>query len=334
MPDKLKVTVFSAKKYDKKYLEEANSIKNEFEFIWYDAILGEHISKVIEPTDAVCVFVNDTLDRPVLTDLKDKGVKYIALRCAGYNKVDTDAAKELGLRVVRVPAYSPEAVAEHAWALLMTLNRKVHKAHLRVRDYNFNLEGLVGMNIHGKTIGVVGTGNIGKAFCNIANGFGAKVIAYDLYPDKELKCEYVEYDKLLAESDIISLHCPLNKDSHHMINKESIAKMKDGVFLVNTSRGALIDTNAISHALESGKIGQLAIDVYEQEDKLFFRDWSDVLIHDRSFQILQSYQNVLVTSHQAFFTDEALSQIARFTIGNLAGLRDDTEIPDKRGYVV
>ncbi|MGL5233553.1 MAG: 2-hydroxyacid dehydrogenase, partial [Empedobacter falsenii] len=270
---------------------------------------------------AVCVFVNDKVNRQVIEILAKKGVKIIALRCAGFNNVDLEAAKEFGIKICRVPAYSPEAVAEHTMAMLLTLNRKTHKAYNRVREQNFALNGLLGFNLFQKTIGIVGTGKIGKAFINIAKGFGCKIIAYDLYPDQELMnngVEYVELDKLFKTSDIISLHCPLTPENHYMINQETIAMMKDGVTIINTSRGGLINTHEAIEALKNHKIGYLGIDVYEQEEKLFFKDLSAEIIQDDMIQRLMSFPNVLVTAHQAFFTQEALEQISEITMRSIS----------------
>lgn len=264
--------------------------------------------------------MNDKVNRQVIEVLAKKGVKIIALRCAGFNNVDLEAAKEFGIKICRVPAYSPEAVAEHTMAMLLTLNRKTHKAYNRVREQNFALNGLLGFNLFQKTIGIVGTGKIGKAFINIAKGFGCKIIAYDLYPDQELMnngVEYVELDKLFKTSDIISLHCPLTPENHYMINQETIAMMKDGVTIINTSRGGLINTHEAIEALKNHKIGYLGIDVYEQEEKLFFKDLSAEIIQDDMIQRLMSFPNVLVTAHQAFFTQEALEQISEITMRSI-----------------
>lgn len=288
---------------------------------YYETHLGPHIVNVIKNTDAVCVFVNDKLTAEVIESLASKGVKIIALRCAGFNNVDTEAAKQKGIAVCRVPAYSPEAVAEHTVAMLLTINRKTHKAYNRVREQNFSLNGLLGYNLHGKTVGVIGTGKIGKAFIKIVQGFGCKVLAYDPYPDNNLESENVKnvsLDEVLEMSDIISLHCPLTKDNHYLINKESLAKMKQGVTIVNTSRGALLNTKDVINALKTKQVGALCIDVYEQEDKLFFRDLSSNIIDDDDIQRLMSFPNVLITAHQAFFTKEALSEIAQVTLENIS----------------
>ncbi|MGV0979100.1 2-hydroxyacid dehydrogenase [Empedobacter falsenii] len=320
----MKIAFFSSKPYDKTFFEAEN--KNYgFELNFYETHLGPHIVNAIEDEQAVCVFVNDKVNRQVIEILAKKGVKIIALRCAGFNNVDLEAAKEFGIKVCRVPAYSPEAVAEHTMAMLLTLNRKTHKAYNRVREQNFALNGLLGFNLFQKTIGVVGTGKIGKAFINIAKGFGCKIIAYDLYPDQELMnngVEYVELNTLFKNSDIISLHCPLTPENHYMINQETIAMMKDGVTIINTSRGGLINTHEAIEALKNHKIGYLGIDVYEQEEKLFFKDLSAEIIQDDMIQRLMSFPNVLVTAHQAFFTQEALEQISEITMRSISEIKE------------
>ncbi|MGV0921102.1 2-hydroxyacid dehydrogenase [Empedobacter falsenii] len=320
----MKIAFFSSKPYDKTFFEAEN--KNYgFELNFYETHLGPHIVNAIEDEQAVCVFVNDKVNRQVIEILAKKGVKIIALRCAGFNNVDLEAAKEFGIKVCRVPAYSPEAVAEHTMAMLLTLNRKTHKAYNRVREQNFALNGLLGFNLFQKTIGIVGTGKIGKAFINIAKGFGCKIIAYDLYPDQELMnngVEYVELDKLFKSSDIISLHCPLTPENHYMINQETIDLMKDGVTIINTSRGGLINTHEAIEALKNHKIGYLGIDVYEQEEKLFFKDLSAEIIQDDMIQRLMSFPNVLVTAHQAFFTQEALEQISEITMQSISEIKE------------
>ncbi|MDM1299811.1 2-hydroxyacid dehydrogenase [Empedobacter falsenii] len=320
----MKIAFFSSKPYDKTFFEAEN--KNYgFELNFYETHLGPHIVNAIEDEQAVCVFVNDKVNRQVIEILAKKGVKIIALRCAGFNNVDLEAAKEFGIKVCRVPAYSPEAVAEHTMAMLLTLNRKTHKAYNRVREQNFALNGLLGFNLFQKTIGIVGTGKIGKAFINIAKGFGCKIIAYDLYPDQELAnngVEYVELNTLFENSDIISLHCPLTPENHYMINHETIAMMKDGVTIINTSRGGLINTHEAIEALKNHKIGYLGIDVYEQEEKLFFKDLSAEIIQDDMIQRLMSFPNVLVTAHQAFFTQEALEQISEITMRSISEIKE------------
>ncbi|KFC23449.1 2-hydroxyacid dehydrogenase [Epilithonimonas lactis] len=332
----MKITFFSTKPYDKEFFDKVNKDFN-FELEYFETHLGPHILNVIEHSDAVCAFVNDTLNAEVLESLSKKGMKYIALRCAGFNNVDLEAAKRLGIRVSRVPAYSPEAVAEHAMAMILTLNRKTHKAYNRVREQNFSLNGLMGFNLYQKTIGVIGTGNIGTAFAKIAKGFGAKILAYDITENQELKdlgIEYVSMDELLSQSDIISLHCPLMDATHHLINKESISKMKENVMLINTSRGGLIDTKAVIDGLKSKHIGYLGIDVYEQEEKLFFRDLSHTIIEDDTIQRLMSFPNVLVTAHQAFFTEEALHQIATSTLTSLSNFEANNEFENPNAVLV
>lgn len=313
----MKIAFFSAKPYDKSFFERYNKDYN-FEFTFFETHLGPHIVNAVEEdTPVVCVFVNDRLTAEVMEALAAKGVKIIALRCAGFNNVALEAAKKLGIRVCRVPAYSPEAVAEHAVAMLLTLNRKTHKAYNRVREQNFSLNGLLGFNLHGKTVGVIGTGKIGKAFCKIMLGFGCRVLAYDPFPVEIPGVEYLPFNEVLQAADVLSLHCPLTADNHHLINQETITLMKKGVTLINTSRGNLINTNDVIEGLKSGQIDLLGIDVYEQEEKLFFKDLSDSIILDDTIQRLMSFPNVLITGHQAFFTEEALSQIANITLNSI-----------------
>lgn len=332
----MKITFFSTKPYDKEFFIKQNE-QYGFELEFYETHLGPHIVNLVEDTDAVCVFVNDKVNAEVIKILAAKGVKTIALRCAGFNNVDLNAAIENGLNVCRVPAYSPEAVAEHAVAMILTLNRKTHKAYNRVREQNFSLNGLLGFNLHQKTIGIIGTGNIGKAFCKIMQGFGCKILAFDIIANKDMEADGVEFLPLmdvLKQSDIISLHCPLTEQTHHLINKETMAMMKKGVMIINTSRGGLIDTKAVITALKSRQIGYLGIDVYEQEDKLFFRDLSENIIEDDTIQRLMSFPNVLVTAHQAFFTEEALSQIANITLNNIFELSKDKILTNKAAKLV
>jgi D-lactate dehydrogenase len=315
----MKIAFFSTQPYDKQFFTAHNEQYN-FELEFYEAALSKHTINLVQDATAVCVFVNDKVGADVLHQLKDRGVQIIALRCAGFNNVDLKAADELGLKVCRVPAYSPEAVAEHAMAMILTLNRKTHKAYNRVREQNFSLQGLMGFDLHGKTAGVVGTGKIGKALCRILKGFGCTVLAFDLMADKELEAEGITYVPLLElfqHSDIISLHTPLNDQTKHMINADTIALMKPGVMLINTSRGALVDTRTTIQSLKSGHIGYLGIDVYEQEEKLFFRDRSEDIIEDDIIQRLMGFPNVLVTAHQAFFTREAMDEIAATTLNNV-----------------
>ncbi|MBQ3681419.1 MAG: 2-hydroxyacid dehydrogenase [Paludibacteraceae bacterium] len=313
----MKIAVFSTQKYDREFL---SAVPTEHKFVFFEAQLNNDTVNLTQGFDGVCIFVNDHADSEIISELKNNGIKVIALRCAGFNNVDVKAAEKAGIRVVRVPAYSPEAVAEHAVALIMTLNRKTHKAYLRIKENNFSLERLTGFNIYGKTVGVVGTGKIGKAFCKIMLGFGAKVIAYDKFEDDEAKklgIKYVTFEEVLKNSDIISLHCPLTPETKYMIDWEAFANMKDGVMLINTSRGALINTKDAILALKRGKIGYLGIDVYEQEEHLFYKDLSENIIPDDTIARLMSFPNVMMTSHQGFFTKEALTEIAATTVGNI-----------------
>ncbi|MBP5306552.1 MAG: 2-hydroxyacid dehydrogenase [Paludibacteraceae bacterium] len=316
----MKVAVFSSKSYDREFF---GKVTTGHDLVFYETQLNEQTVNLTQGFDAVCVFVNDRCNGEVVEKLSRNGVRSIALRCAGFNNVDLEAAQRAGMRVVRVPAYSPEAVAEHAVALIMTLNRKTHKAYLRVKENNFSLERLTGFNLNGKTVGVVGTGNIGRAFCRIMNGFGTRLIAYDPNEDEEMKSmgvRYVGMEELLKESDVISLHCPLMPSTHHLINWESFALMKQGVMLINTSRGGLVNTQDAILALKRGKLGYLGIDVYEQEEHLFYKDLSENIIADDTIARLMSFPNVIMTSHQGFFTKEALEEIAETTIGNLDAL--------------
>lgn len=313
----MKIAFFSTKAYDREFF---NRYITTHEITYFEGRLRMPTVNLTKGYDAVCVFVNDRLNAEVIAALKENDVKLIALRCAGFNNVDLEAAKEHGIKVVRVPAYSPHAVAEHAVALILTLNRKTHKAYNRVREGNFSLERLTGFDLYGKTVGAIGTGKIGQVFCNIMLGFGCRVLAFDLMEDKELASKGVEYlplMDLLQQSDIISLHCPLNDQTRHIINKETIPMMKEGAMLINTSRGGLIDTVDVIEGLKSGRIGYVGLDVYEQEEKLFFKDLSENIIQDDLIMRLLSFPNVLITSHQGFFTEEALIQIAQTTLHNI-----------------
>ena len=331
-----KIMFFSAKPYDKEFFIKCNE-NYGFELDFYETHLGPHILDVVHDTYAICAFVNDKLNREVLTVLAERGVKVVAMRCAGYNNVDIEAAQELGIRVCRVPAYSPQAVAEHALAMILTLNRKTHKAYNRVREQNFSLNGLLGFDISGKTLGIVGTGNIGRAFCKIMQGFDCKVIAYDVFENEEMKkmgATYMPLMDVLSQADIISLHCPLNDDTYHMINSTTIKLMKPGVTLINTSRGGLIDTKSVVKGLKNKQIGALGLDVYEQEEKLFFRDLSANIIEDDIIQRLMGFPNVLVTAHQAFFTREALEQISQTTLKSVNEFSDGKELSNPAALVV
>jgi len=314
----MKISFFSTQPYDKEFFNRYNDSFG-FQVDFFETQLNPQTVNLVSETNAVCVFVNDLVNETVIEQLAAKNVKVIALRCAGFNNVDLIAAKKYKIKVCRVPAYSPQAVAEHAVALILTLNRKTHKAYNRVREQNFSLNGLLGFDLCGKTIGVIGTGNIGKAFCKIMLGFGCKVFAFDIIASKDLEAIGVQFMPLmdvLQHADIISLHCPLNDQTRYIINEETIKMTKKGVMLINTSRGALIDTASVIAALKSGHIAYLGIDVYEQEEHIFFRDLSAIVIEDDIIQRLMSFPNVLVTAHQAFFTKEALTQITLTTLRN------------------
>lgn len=311
----MKVAFFDTKPYDTPSFEKFGK-ENKITFKFYETKLNEDTAALAKGCEAVCVFVNDTVNAAVIDKLTALGVKILALRCAGYNNVDIKYAKGK-LRVVSVPAYSPYAVAEHAMALLLTSIRRVHKAFIRTRDHNFSLNGLTGFDLHGKTVGVVGTGKIGRIFISICRGFGMNVIAYDKFPAKGSDIEYVELDELFNRSDIISFHCPLTDETYHMIDSKSVEKLKKGVVIVNTSRGALIDAEALLEGIKARKIGAACLDVYEEEANVFFQDFSGHIIADDTLARLISMPNVIVTSHQAFLTEEALSNIAETTVSNL-----------------
>lgn len=316
----MKVAVFSAEPYDRRFLDEAlQAAGTSIEFVYHSEALSPQSVALAQDCTAICAFVNDSLDAPVLDALARMGVRAILLRCAGFNNLDCPAAARLNLFVARVPAYSPEAVAEHTLALILTLNRKTHRAFARVREGNFALDGLLGTNLHGKTVGLVGLGKIGMAAARIFKGFGCRVLGFDpaLPAGFAGLGEVVILPELLAQADIVSLHCPLVEQTRHMIDAAALARMKPGAMLVNTSRGALIDTQAAIDALKTRHLGALAIDVYEQESELFFHDRSGDIIADDVFQRLLTFPNVLVTGHQGFFTIEALREIAATTLGNL-----------------
>ena len=327
----MKIAVYSTKHYDQKYLEQVNKHYG-FDLVFYDFLLSESTAKTAVDCDAVCLFVNDDGSRPVLEELAELGVKFIALRCAGFNNVDLKAAAELGLEVVRVPAYSPEAVAEHAVGLIMTLNRRIHRAYQRTRDANFSLDGLTGFNMHNKTAGIIGTGKIGIATLRILKGFGMRLLAFDPYPSEQalsLGAEYVDLKTLFAESHVITLHCPLTPENHHLLNANAFAQMRDGVMIINTSRGGLIDSQAAIDALKQQKIGALGMDVYENERDLFFEDKSNDVIQDDIFRRLSACHNVLFTGHQAFLTAEALTAISETTLANLSQLHLGEDCPNR-----
>lgn len=314
----VKIAFFDSKNYDKESFNDHNKMYN-YEITYFESKLNSETASLTKGFDVVCIFVNDKADANTLKTLEENGVKVLALRCAGYNNVDIEHKGKL--KIVRVPQYSPYAVAEHAVGLLLCINRKLYKSYQRTRKYNFSLDGLLGFDIHGKTVGVIGTGRIGKAFISIMKGFGTNVIAYDTYPNeqasKELDFKYVDLDTLYKESDIISLHCPLFKETEKMINRDSISKMKDGVIIINCSRGKLINTNDLVKKLSEGKIGGVGLDVYEDEEAFFLRDMSNSYVRDTNLSILLSMPNVFITSHQAFFTREALNKIASDTLENI-----------------
>jgi D-lactate dehydrogenase len=317
----MRTAVFSTKAYDRQFLQAANVPPHVHELTFLEARLTLQTAPLAAGYRAVCAFVNDVLDAATLSQLANEGVQLIALRCAGFNQVDLHAAQRHGLCVVRVPAYSPHAVAEHTVGLMLALNRKLHRAYARVREGNFSLEGLLGWDLHGQTAGIVGTGRIGCLVARILHGFGLRVLAHDLAPSPELVAlgvQYVPLAELLRSSDIVTLHCPLLPNTHHLINAQTVQQMKPGVMLINTSRGALIDTQAIIQALKSGHIGCLGLDVYEEEEDLFFEDLSNQVIQDDVFTRLLTFPNVLITAHQAFFTRNALEAIARQTMRNLS----------------
>lgn len=311
----MKIAFFDAKSYDKPGFERY-AANTDLQIKYFDTHLNEDTVSLAAGYDAVCVFVNDIVNETVVNKLHEMGVKAIALRCAGFNNVDTKACFGK-IHVFRVPAYSPYAVAEHAMALLLTVNRHTHKAHNRTREFNFSLQGLTGFDLYGKTVGIIGTGKIGKVFANICRGFGMNILAYDPYPDANSGLTYVELPELFAKSDIISLHCPLTEDTKHIINRDSIALMKKGVVIVNTSRGGLIETDDLIDGLKNETIGAACLDVYEEEGDLFYEDFSGHIVQDDTLVRLMSMPNVIITSHQAFLTKEALDNIASTTIDNL-----------------
>lgn len=325
----MKLSLFSTQPYDAQYFEKVHKeiFGGEFELALHTFPINEDTIALAKGSDAICVFVNDALPAELLQTLHSFGVKAILLRCAGYNNVDLKAAEELGLTVANVPAYSPEAVAEFAVTLLQTLNRKTHRAYNRVREGNFNLNGLLGVTLHGKTVGVIGTGRIGICFAKIMHGFGCKLLAYDPYPNKafEQYGEFTDLDTLLSQSDFVSLHCPLLDSTKNIINEQSLKTLKKGALLVNTSRGGLIDTRAVIEALKTQHLGGLALDVYDKEAELFYHDHSGEVINDDVLMRLTTFHNVLICGHQAFFTSEALQEIATTTLQNMVDVVDGKE---------
>ena len=322
-----KIAMFDTKSYDKSWFDKMN--QNRYEIHYFEGKLTEDTVSLTKGYEVVCAFVNDDINAYVIEQMEANGVKLLAMRCAGYSNVDIQAAYGR-IPVVRVPAYSPYAVAEFAIGLLMTVNRKLHKAYNRTREYNFNISGLTGVDLYGKTVGVIGTGKIGQVFVNICKGFGMRVLAYDIYPNESLGYEYVDLDTLFKESDVISLHCPLTDKTWHILDEEAIRKMKPQCFIVNTSRGGLIDSKALLDALLERRLGGAGLDVYEEEAEFFFEDHSEKGITDATLALLSAMPNVLITSHQAFFTEEALSNIAKVTFDNIgaffAGERLENEV--------
>ena len=324
------IAFFDTKPYDRESFDRLNG--GRYDIRYFETRLTAAALPLAKGCDAACAFVNSDIDHAVVEGLVANGVKVLAMRCAGYNNVDFKAAYEAGLTVVRVPAYSPYAVAEHAAALLLALTRHIHKAAARTRDFNFSLVGLTGFDLHGKTVGVIGTGKIGRIFCDICKGFGMKVLAYDAFPNASSGLEYVPPDRLFAEADVISLHCPLTDDTRHLINAEALAKAKPGVTLINTSRGGLVDSGALLEALREGKVGAAGLDVYEEESEWFYEDRSDVTLQNKTLSLLVSLPNVIVTSHQAFLTKEALANIAQTTLANLDAYFADAPLENEICY--
>ncbi len=329
----MKVGFFSAKQYDINHFDLINkTIGLLIEYFEYR--LCSRPARLAPGFEAICVFVNDSLCEEVLTELSENGTKVIAMRCSGFNNVDLEVAKKLNLKVVNVPSYSPESVAEHTVALMLTLNRKVHKAYQRTRDANFSLKGLVGFNMQNRNVGIIGTGKIGLATIKILLGFGCHVFAHDPYPNHavlDLGVKYVPLEKIFAACDIISLHCPLTSENHHLLNKESFSRMKPGVMVINTSRGGLLNALDAIEALKTGQLGSLGLDVYENEVELFFEDKSNEIIQDDVFRRLSSCHNVIFTGHQAFLTEEALGAIASTTLTNIMQLSDAKHCPNELG---
>ncbi len=326
----IKAAMFDAKPYDRPGFERFLSGK-DINLKMFETKLNEDTAELSHGYDAVIAFVNDDISRGVIDILCEKNVRLIAMRCAGFNNIDVKYA--LGkIPIVRVPDYSPYAVAEHAAAMLLTSIRRIHKAYIRTKDFNFSLNGLIGFDLHGKTVGVVGTGKIGRCFIDICRGFGMNVIAYDPYPVADSGIEYVSLDELFRRSNIISLHCPLTAETNHLVNEETIAKMKTGVVIINTSRGALIDTDALLNGIKSKRIGAACLDVYEEESDIFFEDYSGHIVQDDTLARLTTMPNVLITSHQAFLTEEALNNIAETTINNITSFFESGELKNEVKY--
>lgn len=331
----MKVAVFSTKYYEREYLNKFNT-GGKHQLVYYDTALNENSAGLTIGFDAVCILLSDNINGNVIDKLSANSIRLICLRSAGFDNVDIEAAAKRNIKVLRVPAYSPQAIAEHAAALILTLDRKTYKAYNRVRENNFSLNNLMGFNLSGKTVGVVGTGKIGRAFCSIMQGFGCKVIAYDIKESDTMKAKGIEYktfDQLLQLSDIISIHCPLTPVSHHLFNNIAFAKMKTGAMLINTSRGAVINTPHAVEALKRAQLGYLGIDVYEGEQNLFFKDLSQSIVQDDLIERLMSFNNVLITPHQAFFTKEAVEQIAIITIKNLSDFEDGLSLENQVKFI-
>ncbi|MCI1931821.1 MAG: 2-hydroxyacid dehydrogenase [Clostridia bacterium] len=324
----MKIAFYDTKEYDRIYFDKI-APQYGFDIIYYESRLNASTAVLADGCDAICIFVSDNADKETIDKLSEYGIKVILLRCAGYDNVDLKACEEKNITVLRVPSYSPTAVAEYASALMLTLNRRIHKAYMRTREFNFKINGLMGVTLRGRTAGIIGTGKIGKIMVEILKGYGMEVLANDLYPDENLDVEYTSLDDLFNRSDVITIHCPLTKDTKYLINKNSISKMKDGVILINTSRGALVDTDALIDGLVANKFRGVALDVYEEEDKYFFEDKSQEIIKDTDLIKLMAYPNVIVTSHQAFFTDESMEAIAQVTCDNLKEFEQGLEMKNK-----
>ncbi len=324
----MKIMFFDTKPYDKIWFEPMGK-EMGYTLKFQEMKLNEDTAVLAKGQDAVCIFVNDDAGKETIETLKEAGVKTILLRCAGFNNVDLKAAQKAGITVLRVPSYSPEAVAEYAMGLLLTVNRQIHRAYVRTRDFNYNINGLMGIDLVGKTAGVIGTGKIGQMMIDILRGFKMKIIAYDPYPAKNLDIEYVSLDRLFEEADVITLHCPLTKETRHIINKKNIEKMKDGVLLVNTSRGGLIHTPDLIEGLMQRKFAGVGLDVYEEEDAYFFEDKSNDIITDEDLIRLTSFRNVVLTSHQAFFTKDAMEAIAKVTLENARAVEEGLELKNR-----
>ena len=327
----MNIALFSSQPYDEAYFDRYKE-QYGFAFTYFETALNDSTVNLTKGFEVVCVFVNDDVDEPTIRQMQQNGVRLIALRCAGFNNVDLEAAKACQIPVVRVPAYSPEAIAEHSLALILTLNRKTHKAYNRIREGNFSLNKLMGFNLHQKTVGVIGTGKIGVAFCRIMHGMGCKILAADPFESEELRqlgVNYLPVEEVFRQADIISLHCPLTPETKYIVNKATIASMKEGVMIINTSRGALINTADVIEGLTSRKIGFLGIDVYEQEENLFFQDLSESIIQDDYILRLNSFPNVLITAHQAYFTKEAMHEITTTTLDNIAAFAKGEELVHK-----